>query len=100
MAIRLADIVKKYETSWELVETFEVCTEDLQMLEPTVAIISSTWGRSIVLVAKDHSFKQYMPVNDKSALNVGQVVDVKDLLIQKLTKEGKFIYRAMLKSDI
>lgn len=100
MAIRLLEVVAKYELSWTVKETFEVCTEDLQVLEPTAAVIASTYGRSIVLVSKDHKYKQYIPVNDKSALSVNQVVQLTDLLIQKLEKEGKIIYRAMLKSDI
>lgn len=100
MAIRLSEITKKYEISWTLVETFEICTEDLQNLEPTASVIPSTWGKSIVLVAKGNKYKQYIPVNDKSALQVNQIVNIKDLILQKLEKEGKYIYRAMLKSDI
>ena len=100
MAIRLSDVAKKYETSWQRVSTFEVCVEDLQVLEPVAVTISSTWGRSVVLKAKNGSFKQYIPVDDKSSIKIGDLVKLTDILIQQLEKEGKTIYRVCLKSDI
>ena len=92
--------LKKYSGSWELVKSFEISTEDKSVLDPIATVVKSTYGRSFVFTGKGNSYKQYIPINEKSAAQIGQQFALDDIIIQELAKEGETIYRCAIKTDV
>lgn len=92
--MNILNLLKDYGGKWQIKGEAEHLTAAEQAQVASITVVPSNYGASACLLMKNGNTK-YIPLSQDASYGIGETINVEDLQVVTLTKDGRDIYRAL-----